>query len=338
MKVLLLERHYMLGGFCSTFRRKGFVFDAATHFYPLLGNPVDADRQARQRPGDPNRVGQDGPGRPVPPARPAAVSRCPPSSRLTSQRLKEWFPHEAAEQSTPISRSCGRPTCTACCITSKACPNEQAETPGKVLHGGQARRALRDPRLKIILMADAPHWGSLPDRTSYVFDAMLRLSYFLGNYYPSGSSQKFADDLGRAFTRAGRQDSEVRRSRARSWTEHGKAKGVRIHTVSKRDPEVFEFDAPVVVSNADALHTYRDMLGERALRAVDDRPPAIAQAHLCLLPHAHRAARHGPRKTGRMPKAITGARPMFPTSSVTSSRFSSRRISIPRSRRRAARF
>src|ERR1700683_1122353 len=39
MKVLLVERHYMLGGFCSTFRRKGFIFDAATHFYPLLGNP-----------------------------------------------------------------------------------------------------------------------------------------------------------------------------------------------------------------------------------------------------------------------------------------------------------
>src|SRR5882762_5685293 len=40
MKVLLLERHYMLGGYCSTFRRKGFIFDAATHFYPLLGNPT----------------------------------------------------------------------------------------------------------------------------------------------------------------------------------------------------------------------------------------------------------------------------------------------------------
>src|SRR5437879_13922322 len=61
----------------------------------------------------------------------------------------------------------------------------------------------RDPRLKAILMADAPHWGSLPNRTSYVFDAMLRLSYFLGNYYPKGSSQKFADDLGRAFTALG---------------------------------------------------------------------------------------------------------------------------------------
>src|SRR5258708_12712126 len=40
LKILLLERHYMLGGFCSTFRRHGFVFDAATHFYPLLSNPT----------------------------------------------------------------------------------------------------------------------------------------------------------------------------------------------------------------------------------------------------------------------------------------------------------
>src|SRR5260370_14123259 len=40
MKVLLLERHYMLGGYCSTFKRKGYIFDAATHFYPLLGNPA----------------------------------------------------------------------------------------------------------------------------------------------------------------------------------------------------------------------------------------------------------------------------------------------------------
>src|SRR5688572_32939292 len=40
LRVLLVEQHYMVGGYCSTFRRKGFTFDAATHFYPLLGNPV----------------------------------------------------------------------------------------------------------------------------------------------------------------------------------------------------------------------------------------------------------------------------------------------------------
>src|SRR5713101_7964749 len=40
LSVLLTEQHYMVGGYCSTFRRKGFTFDAATHFYPLLGNPA----------------------------------------------------------------------------------------------------------------------------------------------------------------------------------------------------------------------------------------------------------------------------------------------------------
>src|SRR5215831_12440469 len=39
LQVLLIEQHYMVGGYCSAFKRKGFVFDAATHFYPLLGNP-----------------------------------------------------------------------------------------------------------------------------------------------------------------------------------------------------------------------------------------------------------------------------------------------------------
>lgn len=39
LRVLVLERHSVVGGYCSGFRRKGFLFDAASHFYPLLGNP-----------------------------------------------------------------------------------------------------------------------------------------------------------------------------------------------------------------------------------------------------------------------------------------------------------
>src|SRR5438128_7019845 len=38
LDVLLIEQHYMVGGYCSSFRRKGYTFDAASHFYPLLGN------------------------------------------------------------------------------------------------------------------------------------------------------------------------------------------------------------------------------------------------------------------------------------------------------------
>ena len=38
LKTLLVEQHYVVGGYCSAFPRKGFHFDAASHFYPLLGN------------------------------------------------------------------------------------------------------------------------------------------------------------------------------------------------------------------------------------------------------------------------------------------------------------
>src|SRR5258707_6161044 len=44
-RVLLLEQHYMAGGYCSTFRRGGYTFDAATHFYPLLGHPETLTRR-----------------------------------------------------------------------------------------------------------------------------------------------------------------------------------------------------------------------------------------------------------------------------------------------------
>ena len=36
--VLLIEQHTVVGGYCSTFTRRGYTFDAASHFYPLLGN------------------------------------------------------------------------------------------------------------------------------------------------------------------------------------------------------------------------------------------------------------------------------------------------------------
>src|SRR5262245_43369015 len=119
----------------------------------------------------------------------------------------------------------------------------------------------RDPRLKALLMADTPHWGSLPDRTSYLFDAMLRLAYFLGNYYPKGSSQKFADDLGRGLSRRGGRILKCANV-DKILIENNSAQGVRMSTVSKRAPEWHEFRAPIVISNADAVFTYERLIGE----------------------------------------------------------------------------
>ncbi len=283
MKVLLLERHYMLGGFCSTFRRKGFVFDAATHFYPLLGNPATLTGKLVRELGVPTKwIKMDPvdqfhlPGLPV--------FSVPSEFGPYVEKLKEWFPEERERIDSYFSEL-RQAYMYGLLYYFRGVANDQIERLEKYSMAGKLDEHFRDPRLKILLMGDAPHWGSSPDRTSYVFDAMLRLSYFLGNYYPEGSSQKFADDLGRVLVEKGGKIlkcAEVYRILA----ENGKCKGVRVRTISKREPEEFEFEAPVIVSNADALHTYRDLMAEEyrstwMLEHLKSQKPTFA----CFLTH-----------------------------------------------------
>ena len=201
LRILLLERHYMLGGFCSTFRRHGFIFDAATHFYPLLGNPTTLTGKLLQDLEIPTQwIKMD----------PVDQFHLPsmPSFSVPAElgpyidRLKQWFPEEAANIDNYFLEL-RQAYMYGLLYYFKGVSNDQAERLEKYSMLDKLNEHFRDERLKIILMADAPHWGSSPGSTSYVFDAMLRLSYFLGNYYPMGSSQKFADDLGKVFTDRG---------------------------------------------------------------------------------------------------------------------------------------
>jgi phytoene desaturase len=259
LKVLLLERHYMLGGYCSTFRRKGFVFDAATHFYPLLGNPTtltgkllqDLEISTEWVKMDP--VDQfHFPGLPS-----FAV---PADLQLYLEQLKQWFPDESAGVDGYFNEL-RQAYLSGLLYYFRGVDNDKAEAFSRFTVTQKLNHHFRDPRIKAILMADTPHWGSLPSQTSFLFDAMLRLAYFLGNYYPKGSSQKFADDLGRALQKRGGHILKCAHV-DRIDIENGKATGVSIHTVSNRPPQYFCFQAPVVVSNGDAIHTYEDLIGE----------------------------------------------------------------------------
>src|SRR3972149_4372742 len=95
MKVLLLERHFTLGGFCSTFRRKGFIFDAATHFYPLLGNPTTLTGKILHDLGIPTEwIKMDPVDRFHLPGLPTFA--VPADLARYLAQLKAWFPEEAA--------------------------------------------------------------------------------------------------------------------------------------------------------------------------------------------------------------------------------------------------
>jgi phytoene dehydrogenase-like protein len=263
LSVLLVEQHYMVGGYCSTFRRKGFTFDAATHFYPLLGNPNTISGRLLSDLGiTTGWVKMD----------PVDHFHFPDGSRfsvpadfdLYLAKLKDEFPNEAhsldgffaaAREAYLLgllryfrSRQTGRAT------------ELENLTVRQVLD-----RWFQDPKLKLLLTADCPHWGSPPCRTSFLFDSMLRLSYFLGNYYPRGGSQAFADELGQRFEEMG---GHILTSSAvkQILVKNGSACGIEVETGPMRARFTRKAHAEVVVSNADYLLTLEQLLGPGSVR------------------------------------------------------------------------
>jgi phytoene desaturase len=262
MAVLLVEQHYMVGGYCSTFKRRGYTFDAATHFYPLLGNPDTLTGKLLVQLGvDCGWIRMD----------PVDTFHLPDGSRFTVPadldrylaRLKAEFP---AEQTAIDSFFV---EVRSAYLSGLLAYFRDRETPRmRSLAGITLRQALdqhfQDERLKLVLTADCPHWGSPPQRTSFVFDSMLRLSYFLGNYYPRGGSQAFADALAQRFEQLG-GDILMSTRAERIEVADGRATGVVLETTRGALAGRRTVAAGTVVSNADLLLTYEQMLGRQVV-------------------------------------------------------------------------
>jgi phytoene dehydrogenase-like protein len=258
VRVLLVEQHYMVGGYCSTFRRGRFIFDAATHFYPLLGNPMTITGALLDRLGSRTRwVKMD----------PVDHFHFPDGSRFSVSAdfdeyvdaLKETFPHEAdaLDRYFTIVRE---GYLYGLLHYFRGRPHERFERLQHLTLRDVLQREFRDRKLQLLLAADCAHWGSPPSRTSFVFDSMLRLSYFLGNYYPEGGSQVFADDLARIIQEHG-GDILMRSMVERIVVEGDTAVGVEVATGLGARRHRVRVRADRVVSNGDLVLTLEQLLG-----------------------------------------------------------------------------
>jgi phytoene dehydrogenase-like protein len=270
LKTLLVEQHYMVGGYCSTFRRGGFTFDAATHFYPLLGNPETLTGRL---------LGELGVRTGWVKMDPVDTFHFPDGSRFAVPadldtylaRLKAGFPEEAGalDEFFAVVRET---YLLGLLHYFRGRPLAQLErlAPYHALSVRQALdRFFRDRKLKLLLTADCPHWGSPPGRTSFVFDSMLRLSYFLGNYYPQGGSQAFADDLARCFEEQGGHVL-INAQAHRIVIENGTARGVELEILRGSHPlrgSRYTVRAEAVISNGDLRLTLERLIGAGHLPA-----------------------------------------------------------------------
>jgi phytoene dehydrogenase-like protein len=283
LRVLLVEQHYMTGGYCSTFRRKGFTFDAATHFYPLLGNPMTITGGLLNQLGCRTKwVKMD----------PVDHFHFPDGSSFSVSadfdeyidELKATFPHEEAALDTffALVRNA---YLYGLLYYFRGRRHERLEPMIDLTLHQVLEQHFQDRKLRLLLSADCAHWGSRPSRTSFVFDSMLRLSYFLGNYYPEGGSQVFADDLARAFEEQG---GEILMSASveRILVADGRASGVEIELGPRASRRRVQVRAGHVVSNADLVLTFEKMLGAKVVgeKAIADLK-RLRPTSPCFLTH-----------------------------------------------------
>lgn len=282
LRVLLVEQHYMVGGYCSTFRRKGFTFDAATHFYPLLGNPATITGKLLRDLGITNGwVKMD----PVDHFHfPDGSTFVVPADFSTYlDKLKQEFPLEAERLDRFFN------VVREVYLSGLLTYFRWRETDRLDAYAGVTVRQVldqyfSDPKLRLLLAADCGHWGSPPSRTSFVFDSMLRLSYFLGNYYPRGGSQAFADELALRFEEHGGHilmSSIVNRIVVRD----GRACGVEI-TAGPPSRQRHCVNAGAVISNADLLLTLEQLIEPNQI--LPDQIASVRRlrpTHPCFLVH-----------------------------------------------------
>jgi phytoene dehydrogenase-like protein len=257
LRVILVEQHTLPGGYCSTFTRRGYTFDAASHFYPLLGNRSTITGGLLAELGvETSWIKMD----PVdqfhlPDGSSFAV---PADYDVYIARLKAEFPDEA-EAIDEFFQQVRRLYLLGVLEYFEGMATGRLARDRHLSVRDALDRSFSSPRLKLLLTADCPHWGAPPSRTSYVFDSMLRLSYFLGNYYPKGGSQTFADELARRFEEQGGHillKSKVTHIVIRN----GRAVGVEIETGPLHNRVRRTVATAVVVSNADLRQTVLKMM------------------------------------------------------------------------------
>ncbi|KEO82724.1 phytoene desaturase family protein [Tumebacillus flagellatus] len=249
--VLVLERHYVVGGCASTFRRHRCVFDAAVH---LIGGlePGGFTHRILQELDVLDRL----PLVEVSPMYRVQIGSdhydIPADLDEFARSLSAWFPDEAAaiEETMMEIKDLGTGVFFPKQLSLqrlRRMPEVNRTTVQSYLHG-----RFRNPRIPFLITSLFPYIGVTPDEMETLTFMAVLASYHGGAYYIEGSTQKLADALAYAVERDGGR-VKLRTEVEQILIEDGRAVGVR----TKRGEE---FRASTVVSNADMRTTFTRMI------------------------------------------------------------------------------
>ncbi|HET7874510.1 MAG TPA: NAD(P)/FAD-dependent oxidoreductase [Methylomirabilota bacterium] len=297
LRVLVLEQHYLPGGFCTSWprivrageRRLRYVFDAGVHDVSGLGprGPVrhllrELELEDRL---DWRRVTHEY-------LLPGLLLKVPHDARAFVAALAQRFPPERAaieaffaemeavyrELYSDIHLTGGVPCppTTAAALLAYPAAHPHAFRWMNVPFGRMLEAYFRDPRIREFLSVLTGYLSDDPKSLTVGAMAPIFGYYFDGGFYPVGGSQALADALVSAIQERGGQ-VRLRTAAARILVESGRAAGVALAS-----GEVLR--ARAIVSNADLRRTFFDLVGRERLprdfarRMEETRPSASAFA------------------------------------------------------------
>ena len=287
-RVLVLEQHYVPGGFTHTFRRRGYTWDVGVHLvgevtpHALPGRLLNAltDGGLRWEP-----VGELYDTFNFPDGFEIGFPNHPKAFRAT---LVEAFPAHAGEIDTYLAELRATVKSLRGWFLGRVLPGPLGQALGDRLgRTAQAHfttttqevldRIFTDPRLKSVVAAQWGYHGVPPSRSSWALQALVARHFLHGAWYPVGGASQIAFHLLRTVAEQG------------GWTRivadvdeiilrNDRAVGVRL-----ADGE--ELYADNIVSAVGALPTVERLLPETAshtkwataIRSLDAGP-----AHVCL--------------------------------------------------------
>lgn len=286
-KVLLLEQHYVPGGFTHTFERKGFSWDVGVH---CVGEMRDRDV-----PGKLLKWLTDG-GLKMASMGPVYETfhfpgdfkiTFPDTWRQFKEQLIERFPNEKPaveayfELVWKVSNSAKMFFARRVLpewmdrAADKLAPDSKKwwrVTTAEVLDG-----ITKDEKLKTVLTGQWGYYGSTPKNSCFAIHALVVRHFWNGGYYPVGGSSSIAENLLKTVADAG-GTTVVRASVAEVLVRGGKAIGVKLD-------DGREFFAKNVISAIGAKATAQHLLPQdfrasawaKDIAGLNQSPP-----HVCL--------------------------------------------------------
>ena len=251
-KVLIIEQHSIPGGYCTSFKRKGFIFDAAVHHIGGCGKWSVVGRCLKELDIDINFLQLD----PMDSIHfPSFSIDVPAEIDDYVDLLKERFPSEREQLSLFFKEFIRLYRATFSTERHEMLIKYQNLTYKEMLDN-----FFTDEQLKMTLSAQWGYIGSPPHEVSAIGMCQMLVNYLKdGAYFPVGGTQNFADTITQKFIDYGGHIM-LSSSAEKMLTEDSIIKGVTTQKGEKISADTF-------VSNIDPKQTFFCLLDKNT---VDD--------------------------------------------------------------------